>query len=358
MRKKGIVVGKIIFESQESMVTILNPFKDFKEDLHRVEVRRDPLLGDTSMYNRYMKEQVKFFFKDNDPALIKELVGKTAETCLFCSDAIEKNTPMYPADLVPEGRIRIGEAVLFPNLFPIAKYHAVIILSKAHFLELSGFSAEMIRCGLEAARKFVKAVYAQDSSSLFVAVNANYLFTAGATFVHPHLQMMVSPVACSYHERLLKAGNVYYQENKSCYHADLVAEESRIGLRYVAREGGWHWLTVFSPMGVNEVIAVHEAESDFISLSEEDLGDLARGISRVLAFYEGLGHLSFNYSILSVKRPLHEKSSRCLLKMVTRQNVYPNYRNDDYFLQKLLHSEVIINLPEDLASQLKVIFNA
>jgi len=35
-----------------------------------------------------------------------------------------------------------------------------------------------------------------------------------------------------------------------------------------------------------------------------------------------------------------------LLKIINRQNLYPNYRNDDYFLQKLLQSELIIDLPE------------
>jgi hypothetical protein len=35
--------------------------------------------------------------------------------------------------------------------------------------------------------------------------------------------------------------------------------------------------------------------------------------------------------------------------MISRQNLYPNYRNDDYFLQKLLQTELIINLPEEIA---------
>jgi len=41
---------------------------------------------------------------------------------------------------------------------------------------------------------------------------------------------------------------------------------------------------------------------------------------------------------------------------VNRQNLYPNYRNDDYFLQKLLQTELILNLPEDLASEARKYF--
>jgi len=102
-------------------------------------------------------------------------------------------------------------------------------------------------------------------------------------------------------------------------------------------------------MGNNEIMAIHEGESDFGLLPEKDLRDLAVGISRILAFYESLSYLSFNYSLFSVRRAFGE-GCRCLLKIISRQNLYPNYRNDDYFLQKLLHSELIINLPEDLAS--------
>lgn len=46
----------------------------------------------------------------------------------------------------------------------------------------------------------------------------------------------------------------------------------------------------------------------------------------------------------------------CVFKIVNRQNLYPNYRNDDYFLQKLLHSELVITPPEELASRLRDCF--
>ena len=294
-------MSNIQFSRFESTLKILNPFQNFAEDVHTVEFRRDPLLGDTSVYNRSLKEKVKFFFGDSDPELIKNLVKESAKTCIFCGDGIGKNTPRYPADLVPEGRLRTGEATLFPNLFPIGPYHSVIALSKAHFLKLSEFSPELIENGLKAARTFVNSVYRRDPLALFVAVNANYLFPAGATFVHPHLQMLITPIAFSYHERLIEACRSYYRKHGSSYHGDLVHEEKKIGERYVGQKGRWHWITAFSPMGSNEVVAVNESESDFGLLSETDLKDLSRGISKILSFYESLGHLSFNYSLLSVR---------------------------------------------------------
>jgi len=56
----------IKFESYESEAQILNPFKGFAEEAHIVEVRKDPLLGDKSVYNPALKDKVKFFFGECD----------------------------------------------------------------------------------------------------------------------------------------------------------------------------------------------------------------------------------------------------------------------------------------------------
>ena len=106
----------------------------------------------------------------------------------------------------------------------------------------------------------------------------------------------------------------------------------------------------------NEFIAIHEAEADFGDLAASDLKDLSYGISRVLAFYETRGHLSFNYAVYSVKRDRSQEGFHCIIKIISRQNLYHNYRNDDYSLQKLLQTELIITPPEELAELLKGYF--
>ena len=140
-------------------------------------------------------------------------------------------------------------------------------------------------------------------------------------------------------------------ECQSAFKIDLIQEEEG-GTRYVGQTGGWHWLTPFSPLGNNEVMAVHENVDDLNDLSEDDINNLSAGISKVLCHYETLGHLSYNYALYSVRKEKGDGSFRALLKIITRQNLYPNYRNDDYFLQKLLQSELIITPPEELAEQL------
>jgi UDPglucose--hexose-1-phosphate uridylyltransferase len=349
-------MSNIAFEKISSTFTILNPFNNFASEEHSVEVRKDPLLGDTSVHNPFLKDKARAFFGPNDPELIQALARESAKNCIFCGENVVSKTARYPSDILSGGRIRKGEAVLFANLFSVGAYHPVIALSSAHFLKLTEFAPKLIADGFKASQEFLRSVYQTDASAVFSAVCANYLLPAGASLVHPHLQMLITPVAYSYHGRMLDAARRYHEENGSSYYGDLVAEEKRTNERYIARHNDWHWLAAFSPMGSNEIMAIHEKEADFAALSDGDLSDLSRGISRVLHLYERLGHLSFNYTLYSVRNGGPDDGRRCVFKIVSRQNLYPNYRNDDYFLQKMLQTELIFNLPEELAEQLTKIF--
>jgi galactose-1-phosphate uridylyltransferase len=348
-------MADIEFERYGSTFRIQNPFNGFAEEEHTVEVRKDPLLGDTSVYNPYLKDKAKAFFGQNDAELVRTLAEETAKSCIFCGDNVRQRTARYPDDVLPGGRIEEGEAVLFANLFSIATHHPVIVLSKAHFLRLSEFSPRMLADGFRTARQFLRDVCQRDATIAFSTVNANYLLPAGASLVHPHLQMLAGAIPYSYHARLLSAAREYLVKHGTAYFADLIAQERRSGERYIAQQGRWHWIASFSPLGSNEIMGIHEEESDLAKLPERDIRDLCDGISKVLALYEGLGHLSFNYSLYSAKGG-ETVGYHCLVKIVNRQNLYPNYRNDDYFLQKLLQTELILNLPEDLAQEARKYF--
>jgi galactose-1-phosphate uridylyltransferase len=334
----------------------MNPLKEFAEDEQTIQIRQDPLLGDTSVFNPELKDKAQIFFGSCDQELIDKLVEETAKSCFFCGDAVEKSTPRFTPDFSSEGRIRVGEAILFPNLFSLGTYHPVIRLCDAHFLKLSEFTPTVIRDGFLAARKFVGLAYEKDPEVVYTAVTANYLFPAGASLVHPHLQMIATQAPYSYLARLIGRCSDWQTVYGSSYFMDLINEEKN-GARYIAQTGRWHWLTPFSPLGNNEIMAIHEGTWDFNELSDDDIMDLSAGISKILSHYESMGHLSYNYSLYSVRKEQGDGSFRSILKIITRQNLYPNYRNDDYFLQKLLQSELIITPPEELAEQLRSSFN-
>jgi hypothetical protein len=91
-------------------------------------------------------------------------------------------------------------------------------------------------------------------------------------------------------------------------------------------------------------------------LTDADLTALAEGLSAALRVYESLGYLSFNFTLYSRREPESPDGFNCLIRCMTRQNPYPNYRTDDFFLQKGLQTEVILTLPEKLAAQARPFF--
>ena len=67
-------MGKIVFESIESDVRFLNPLKEFAEDVQTLQIRKDPLLGDTSVFNPELKDKAQIFFGSCNQELIDNLV--------------------------------------------------------------------------------------------------------------------------------------------------------------------------------------------------------------------------------------------------------------------------------------------
>ncbi|MCX7913218.1 MAG: hypothetical protein N2511_01390 [Thermodesulfovibrionales bacterium] len=346
-------MSRIKFERIIQRGSFLNSLKNYEEESFEVEVRFDPLLGNTSIYNKLLKGKSKTIYGQADEKLIEEMVNESIKNCILCDNKVDSSTPKYPSKLTEEGRIKKGEASLFPNLFPIGKYHAVISISRSHFLRPNQFTEKLLTDAFLATQIFVQSIYKNDDSPLYLTLNANYLFPAGASIVHPHLQLLITTVPYSYNKKLFEATYDYHKKNNSNYFNDLINEEKKINERYLCNLGNWHWLVPYSPTGNNEIVGIHESKCDFIDFSLEDVRDLCSGISKILSFYESLGFMSFNFSFISARNSSINKGFNCLLKIMTRQNPYKNYRNDDYYLQKILNSELIITLPEDLAKEFK-----
>ena len=261
------------------------------------------------MYNPFLKNKAKAFFGDNDADLITKLAEESADSCIFCGENVLQKTARYPSDILPEGRLRRGNAVLFANLFSIGAFHPVIALGSRHFLRPSEFSPGLLADGFLVARDFLRSLYARDPEAVYSTLCANYLLPAGASLMHPHLQMLVTPLPYSYLRRLIDAAEAWNEKSGSSCFGELAAEEKRRGERYAGSLGNWHWIAAFSPMGSNEITAIHDSEADFAELGDEDTADLCQGIAKVLGLYERLGYISFNYTLYSVRQSPGRKVS-------------------------------------------------
>jgi UDPglucose--hexose-1-phosphate uridylyltransferase len=300
--------------SERYDATFLDPRQDFATAQVPLEVRWDPLTGRTT---RLLPEG-----SIPPPALhdLEELAEQTRATCPFCADAIERETPRFPPELLPEGRIRRGEAVLFPNLVPYAPWSSVSVYSpERHRLALDELTPTLLADNLATQVEFGRAV-AQE----WFSINANHLPPAGSSVFHPHLQGAAGAVPTNAQRELAEAPVAEY-----------VALE-RDGERHIASRGGVDWFASFAPAGIGEVRAFAlDAELDHTLA-----GELARGIVDVLQAYAELGFESFNFALTG---------SPPTLRMVARAYFGPARRSDVMWSERL-HGEVATDLaPERLA---------
>ena len=343
-------MGRVSFKALQQVSEFYNPMKNFELDRQKMEVRFDPLTGHQSILSEGLKGKVAILFPETDYAYLDSRMEETKEPCFMCDGKWRRCSPRYPEYLLTEGRLVRGEAALFPNLFPVAPYHAVVMVGEKHGRLLNDFPSSLLFDAFRVSVEFIKRCFQSDPEARYFTINLNFMPPAGASVVHPHVQIVGSPVATTHHALLLERSKSYHQDNASCYWLDLVESEQEGGERWLGQIGPSRWFTAFSPIGVNEVNALWPGASNFMEWDDEDIGAMAEGVRRALLTYHELKFSTFNLSCFSGPLGVSSPDFRCFLRLINRQNMTRHYRTDDYFLQKLLKNELIIYPPEQLAS--------
>ena len=148
----------------------------------RLRWRRDPLTGASARILTGMKLQ-----PPTRPDLT-ELVAKPA-FCPFDAEYLETATVPFPAELTAEGRIRLGRAVVVPNIIAYATHSAVGIYDPSrHFLDLDDLTPSLVGDALTVMVRHARLIRRLDPTAVWSSINANYLPPSGSSLVHPHLQ--------------------------------------------------------------------------------------------------------------------------------------------------------------------------
>jgi len=316
---------------------------------HTVEHRKCPLTGRISTICPDLKEKWSSFVGETDRELIQKLADNSASWCPFCQ-SIEKVTPAVA--YAPEGRWHINGVWVFPNLFPRTEFEAVVTSPENHFLWLDEFSPEFVKDHLTAALQCIREVNENNPSLAYGCVGWNYLPPAGASLVHPHLQVSMRDIQFNYPTFIEEKSDIYHEKYKSNFWEDYIQEE-----RYIKRLGRTEWVIPYAPTGFNEIWAMVRDCSNFGELEDKDVSDLALGVSNVLRYYHEEGCSAFNMLLYSGK--LHEHSDHFWigLRLISRPNVRPVYLSiDSWYMPKLLWEEIVAEYPEDLAVTLRTYF--
>ena len=337
------------FKKQIQEARILSPLTGFKPQTQAVERRKDPLLNRWCRINVERANRPKSKAGDSS---VSQLVEASQKNCPFCPERILTSTPKFPEDILPGGRLRIGEAVVVPNLFAFAQHHSVVVLTKEHFLPLDGFSPEIILNGLNASIRYLEYVKASNPRVRYCSINWNNLPTAAASMLHPHLQVTADEVPTLYISESISSSKKFYDKHGVSYWLDLVEAEREIGNRYIMDVGESAWLSSFSSLGNNELLGILKA-SNLFELSEQQLRDYSLGLTTMLRGYHQIGVQAFNLSLYS--GPLDSKmpSFSVHSRMISRPDVKTVYTADTGFMERL-HEEIVVEtMPEEVASKMR-----
>jgi galactose-1-phosphate uridylyltransferase len=315
----------------------------------RLRWRRDPLTGASARILTGVKLQ-----PPTRPDLA-ELTVKPA-FCPFDREHLETATFPFPPELTAEGRIRVGQAVIVPNILAYATHSAVGIYDPdRHFLDLDELTPSLVGDALAAMVRHARAVRRLDPAAVWSSINANYLPPSGASLVHPHLQSAHDGHGLTGQRLLAERSRAWGEQQGGSYWAALADQEAG-GPRWVGSTGRVAWLTPFAPTGFHEVWGVASGAADVTELTEEDCAALGQGLSQVLAGYRAWNLASFNFAVMGGGAQAREHGHQVVLKVISRSNPEPMYRSDATYFERLYGEALIDMSPEEIADGIRTRF--
>ncbi len=340
---------KIEFRTRKKIARLHDPRKGFELSDIESEVRVDPLTGDTARI-------CHFAFPPRALPDLTALAESTRANCPFCPERIDAITPRYPDSVVPGGRLRRGEAVLFPNLFPYDDVSAIVAMSRAHFVPMSAFPAAMIGDSLKLARDFIgEAAAGMRGRDAWGIVTWNYMPPSGASQVHPHMQVIVTDTPGNELRRELEAESRFLQRHGFAYPAALLEAERGDRRRMVLEDGRAAWWVPWCPLGMlGNAQSVIAGRRTLGECGDAEIEIFAATLSRIAAAYAQLGLWAFNLTLLPDTEFGRVRRHWLTARLLPRFYLHPQlYNSDVAYLQLLLGEKFGMVTPEEHAAALR-----
>ncbi len=340
--------GSIDFWSEKKRARLHDPRKAFAAVDVESEVRRDPLTGNSARICHFALSATR-------PPDLAEIVRVTGEQCPFCPERIEVVTPRFPEEFVSDGRLRRGGALVVPNLFPYDDVSAIAALCPEHFHAMDAIPERIVVDGLTAARDFLRLAARRFAAGRgYGIVTWNYMPPAGASQVHPHMQVVATLDPGNALRRELAAARAWRERNGRPYLAALL-EAERAGPRWVGEQGGIAWLVPFAPSGLlGDAMAVFPARAAVTDLTDADIAGFAGGLVRVLRGFAMRGLWSFNLCLMPDAFGAPAGGHWVVARLLPRFYLNPALHiSDASYMHLLLEERFAMIHPEEAAARLR-----
>ena len=325
---------------------------EFKKTLRgQIEFRFDPLTNHQTRINPARAKRPKLAEIE---VSLREIGEKGKEKCPFCPERIEEKTPQFSPQICPEGRIRIGQTVIFPNLNPFAENQAVGVMSKDHFLDLDEFEEQMLEDNLIGSKNYILAVYQKKPEAIWPVWVWNYMPPSAGSMPHPHCQIWIESKETNGQKKIIERCLNYYGLKRKNFWSDLIEEEKKKGERFIAENDSLVLISSFAPRGFNEIQFIFKDLSSISELTEEKIIDFASLLKKALIGYKEIGVGSFN--LVSFSGPLDKPDPRFYwlnFKLFSRPYPRGVYTSDTGPMERMYDTWVIDTLPEVTAERLR-----
>jgi len=252
------------------------------------------------------------------------------------------------AALTPDGAVAKSEHGRFFHKMDGIGEHEVIIESPFHNTTIALMPYEQVHKVLIAYQVRYN-VLKKNSWLKFITIFKNHGQASGTSLVHPHSQLVATPIPAPYYHRRLNIAVGYYSDTGNCLYCDLLNEELEKGERIVAETKEFVVLHPYASRTPWESWIIPKKHySSFGLFPDEYFTELARVLKdTLLCLYKGLDNPAFNYMVdTTITEDEENPYYHWHIRIVPRLNLIAGFE---------MGSGIYINtaLPEDTAVLMK-----
>ncbi len=230
--------------------------------------------------------------------------GDTPEEIIAVSDDSERkpNTSGWRIRVVPnkfaafdiEEELKKSKDVFYEKMTGVGVAE-VVIESNEHNSTFGTHDYEHIKDIIRVLKERYNNLV-QDERLKYVQIFKNFGGIAGASLEHPHWQIMATPLVPSVIKKELRGAKKYYKEEGSCVYCDMLDYELELDKRIITRENDFVAFNPYASRYPFETwVMPKEHNSNFGSITEEEIGDLSYVLQMIIRKFEvGFNNPPFN----------------------------------------------------------------